>query len=122
MPLSNRQTLTQYLIDQRRRFPQATGDFNALVLDVALACKAIAKAVAAGALFFAQIFVVLTTNANRITLPWNDGPTDFTGGPNGITDSDPISILGYEFGSTRSYLWLSLAVFAETLEYCAEAS
>jgi fructose-1,6-bisphosphatase I/sedoheptulose-1,7-bisphosphatase len=50
MPLSNRQTLTQYLIDQRRRFPQATGDFNALVLDVALACKAIAKAVAAGAL------------------------------------------------------------------------
>jgi fructose-1,6-bisphosphatase I/sedoheptulose-1,7-bisphosphatase len=50
MPLSNRQTLTQYLIAQRRRFPQATGDFNAVILDVALACKAIAKAVAAGAL------------------------------------------------------------------------
>jgi branched-chain amino acid transport system permease protein len=62
-------------------------------------------------LFFAQIFVVLTTNADRITLPWNDGPTDFTGGPNGITSIDPISILGYEFGSTRSYLWLSLGVF-----------
>jgi branched-chain amino acid transport system permease protein len=62
-------------------------------------------------LFFAQIFVVLTTNADRITLPWNAGPTDFTGGPNGITDIDPVSILGYEFGSTRSYLWLSLAVF-----------
>lgn len=62
-------------------------------------------------LFFAQIFVVLATNADRITLPWNDGPTDFTGGPNGITSIDPISILGFEFGSTRSYLWLSLGVF-----------
>jgi branched-chain amino acid transport system permease protein len=62
-------------------------------------------------LFFAQIFVVMTTNADRITLPWNDGPTDFTGGPNGITDIDPISIFGYDFGSTRSYLWLSLGVF-----------
>ena len=50
MPLSNRLTLTQYLIEERRRFPQATGDFNALILDVALACKAIAKAVARGEL------------------------------------------------------------------------
>ena len=62
-------------------------------------------------LFFAQIYVVLATNADRIKLPWNDGPTDFTGGPNGITDIDPISILGYEFTSVRSYLWLSLGVF-----------
>jgi fructose-1,6-bisphosphatase I / sedoheptulose-1,7-bisphosphatase len=50
MPLSNRLTLTQYLIEHRRRFPEATGDFNALILDVALACKAIAKAVACGEL------------------------------------------------------------------------
>ena len=63
-------------------------------------------------LFFAQIYVVLATNADRITFPWNDGPTDITGGPNGITDIDPISIFGYEFGSIRSYLWLSLGVFA----------
>ena len=62
-------------------------------------------------LFFAQIFVVLATNADSIRLPWNDGPTDFTGGPNGITDLDQISLLGYEFGSVRSYLWLSLGVF-----------
>ena len=54
-------------------------------------------------LFFVQIFVVLATNADRITLPWNDGPTDISGGPNGITDVDPISIFGYEFDSTRSY-------------------
>ena len=45
MILSQRATLTQYLIDQRRRFPEASGDFNALILDVALACKAIAQAV-----------------------------------------------------------------------------
>jgi fructose-1,6-bisphosphatase I/sedoheptulose-1,7-bisphosphatase len=50
MPLTGRKTLTQYLIEQRRRFPQASGDFNALILDVAMACKAIARAVAAGAL------------------------------------------------------------------------
>jgi ABC-type branched-subunit amino acid transport system permease subunit len=62
-------------------------------------------------LFFAQIFVVLTTNADRITLPWNDSPTDFTGGPNGIAGLDPMKLFGIQFGSTQSYLWLSLAVF-----------
>jgi fructose-1,6-bisphosphatase I/sedoheptulose-1,7-bisphosphatase len=45
-----RPTLTQYLIDQRRRYPGATGDFNSLVLDVAMACKAIARTVAQGRL------------------------------------------------------------------------
>ncbi len=50
MLLSKRFTLTQYLIEERRRFPSASGDFNALILDVALACKAIARAVAFGEL------------------------------------------------------------------------
>jgi len=53
MPLTNRpqySTLTQFLIEERRRFPSASGDFNALLLDVALACKAIARAVAFGEL------------------------------------------------------------------------
>ena len=50
MSLSRRFTLTQYLIEQRRRFPAARGDFNALILDVALACKAIARTVAFGEL------------------------------------------------------------------------
>ncbi len=50
MPLSNRRTLTQYLIEQRRRFPSASGELNALILDVAIACKAIAHSVAHGAL------------------------------------------------------------------------
>ena len=50
MPLSHRSTLTQFLIEERRRFPHASGDFNALILDVAIACKAIARAVALGEL------------------------------------------------------------------------
>ncbi|MFZ1609316.1 MAG: class 1 fructose-bisphosphatase, partial [Rhodoferax sp.] len=53
MPLSynnHRRTLTQFLIEERRRFPSASGDFNALILDVAIACKAIARAVAFGEL------------------------------------------------------------------------
>ena len=53
MPLthqSHRSTLTQFLIEERRRFPSAGGDFNALILDVAIACKAIARAVAFGEL------------------------------------------------------------------------
>jgi len=48
--LTDQTTLTQFLIEERRRFPNASGDLNALVLDVALACKAIARRVAGGAL------------------------------------------------------------------------
>ena len=43
-------TLTQFLIEERRRFPQASGDFNSLLLNVALCCKRIARKVASGAL------------------------------------------------------------------------
>jgi fructose-1,6-bisphosphatase I / sedoheptulose-1,7-bisphosphatase len=48
--LADRTTLNQFLIEERRRHPQATGDLNALINDVALACKAIARSVAYGAL------------------------------------------------------------------------
>ena len=44
------QTLTEYLIEQRRTHPNATGALNALILQVAQACKAISRAVAHGAL------------------------------------------------------------------------
>jgi len=53
MPLSTRSqysTLTQFLIEERRKYPSASGDFNALILDIALACKAIARGVAFGEL------------------------------------------------------------------------
>ena len=48
--LTDRTTLTQFLIEERRRHPDASGELNALILDVALACKAISRAVAHGAL------------------------------------------------------------------------
>jgi fructose-1,6-bisphosphatase I/sedoheptulose-1,7-bisphosphatase len=48
--LADRTTLVQFLIEERRRHPDASGDFNALILDVALACKAISNRVALGAL------------------------------------------------------------------------
>jgi fructose-1,6-bisphosphatase I / sedoheptulose-1,7-bisphosphatase len=50
MQLTRRSTLTQFLIEERRRYPTASGDFNALMLDVALACKTVARSVAFGAL------------------------------------------------------------------------
>ena len=43
-------TLVEFLIEERRRHPSASGDLNGLILDVALACKAIANRVALGAL------------------------------------------------------------------------
>jgi fructose-1,6-bisphosphatase I / sedoheptulose-1,7-bisphosphatase len=67
MPLSNRQTLTQYLIEQRRRFPGASGELNALILDVAMACKAIARSVAFGGLgdpYAAQLVAQLAAQSS----------------------------------------------------------
>jgi fructose-1,6-bisphosphatase I/sedoheptulose-1,7-bisphosphatase len=46
----NSTTLTEFLINERRNYPNASGDFNALILNVAIACKVIAKAVSFGAL------------------------------------------------------------------------
>jgi Fructose-1,6-bisphosphatase len=43
-------TLAQFLIEERRNHPGARGDLDSLVLDVALACKAVANLVAQGAL------------------------------------------------------------------------
>jgi fructose-1,6-bisphosphatase I / sedoheptulose-1,7-bisphosphatase len=48
--LADRTTLNQFLIEERRRHPTATNDLNALLNDVALVCKAIAKRVAFGAI------------------------------------------------------------------------
>lgn len=48
--LTDRTTLTQFLIEERRRHPASSGELNSLILDVALACKAISKRIASGAL------------------------------------------------------------------------
>ncbi len=50
MPTGGRTTLIQFLIEERRHHPEATGDLNGLIADVALACKAISRKVAFGAL------------------------------------------------------------------------
>ncbi|MBK8767962.1 MAG: class 1 fructose-bisphosphatase [Burkholderiaceae bacterium] len=50
MPTGGKTTLTQFLIEERRRAPEATGDLNALITDVSLACKAISRKVAYGEL------------------------------------------------------------------------
>ncbi len=48
--LTERSTLTKFLIEERRRHPESSGELNALLHDVALACKAISKRIASGAL------------------------------------------------------------------------
>lgn len=50
MPFNQRTTLAQFLIEERRRYPGVSGDFNMLILDIAVACKAISAAVAMGQL------------------------------------------------------------------------
>jgi fructose-1,6-bisphosphatase I/sedoheptulose-1,7-bisphosphatase len=48
--LTDHSTLTQFLIEERRRHPGSSGELNSLILDVALACKAISRRIASGAL------------------------------------------------------------------------
>ncbi|MGV0646489.1 MULTISPECIES: class 1 fructose-bisphosphatase [Mycolicibacterium] len=48
--LASHTTLVQFLINERREHPSASGDLNGLILSVALACKAISKRVAVGEL------------------------------------------------------------------------
>ena len=50
MLTGGRSTLTQFLIEERRRHPDATGDLNALVTELSLTCKTVARKVAYGAL------------------------------------------------------------------------
>ena len=62
-------------------------------------------------LFFGQLFVTVSNNANRITPPWRDTPIDVTGGPNGITNLDEFDVFGLEIASVEGFFYLSLAVF-----------
>jgi branched-chain amino acid transport system permease protein len=63
-------------------------------------------------LFFAQIFVELALNLDRVNLPWRDEPLDLTGGPNGIPGLDPMRIFTIDFLQVRDYFFLLLVVFA----------
>jgi len=48
--ISTTKTLTRFLIEEQRRFNHATGGFTALINDVRLACKRIARVIGKGAL------------------------------------------------------------------------
>lgn len=48
--LTSRTTLAQFLIEERQRHPASSGDLNSLILQAALACKAISVRVAQGEL------------------------------------------------------------------------
>jgi branched-chain amino acid transport system permease protein len=63
-------------------------------------------------LFFAQIFVELTLNLDRVNLPWREEPLDLTGGPNGIPGLEPMRILTIDFHTTRDYYFLLLVLLA----------
>jgi fructose-1,6-bisphosphatase I len=45
-----RTTLTQFIIEEQRRLPRASGDFTGLLNDIATACKVISNAVSKGSL------------------------------------------------------------------------
>lgn len=62
-------------------------------------------------LFFAQVFVELALNLDRLQLPWTDRPINLTGGPNGIPGVDPMRIFGLDFLTVRDYFYLALVVF-----------
>ncbi len=61
---------------------------------------------------FGQMFVQLTTSLTRVSLPGRDKPVDLTGGPNGIVNLDPLSILGLKATTVVHYYLILLVVFA----------
>jgi fructose-1,6-bisphosphatase len=54
MSTREKKTITEFMIEQQRRFPEATGDFTAVLNHVRLACKRISFIVGRGALGAAQ--------------------------------------------------------------------
>jgi ABC-type branched-subunit amino acid transport system permease subunit len=62
-------------------------------------------------LFFAQAFVTLVSNANRITPPGHKSAVDFTGGPNGISGVDNLHLGNLAVHTVRGYFYISLGAF-----------
>src|SRR4249919_1970183 len=61
-------TITEFMIEEQRRFPDATGDFTALLNYVRLACKRISFIVGSGALAGSQGSLQLDAVSNDIFL------------------------------------------------------
>jgi branched-chain amino acid transport system permease protein len=64
---------------------------------------------------FAQIFVLLTNTMDHVNLPWSSAPVNLTGGPNGITATDPLHLFGWELSSVGGYFYILLAALAIVL-------
>ena len=54
MSTREKKTITEFMMDEQRRFPEATGDFTAVLNHMRLACKRISFIVGRGALGAAQ--------------------------------------------------------------------
>jgi branched-chain amino acid transport system permease protein len=75
-------------------------------------------------LFVGQVFLTLANNADRINVPFVGHKVDFTGGPNGIADVDPIRLFGLELGSVTAYFYFALctsAVVVAALHFANES-
>ncbi len=59
-------------------------------------------------LFFAQIFIELLINLDRINVPWSDKTLNLTGGPNGIPGVDAMDFFGLELIDISDYFFLLL--------------
>ena len=58
-------------------------------------------------LFFGQAFVFFVNSSNPTV-----GGQGLTGGPNGVADTDPLSVFGWELSTLTHYFYYLLAVFA----------
>jgi branched-chain amino acid transport system permease protein len=61
---------------------------------------------------FGQIFVLLANSMDRVSVPWSEQQLNITGGPNGITNLDPIQLFGLRLSSVAGYFYLLLAALA----------
>ncbi len=64
-------------------------------------------------LFFGQMFAVFVVSSDEFQVPGMSDPVDLTGGANGITQVDQISVFGFTFETNLSYylLLVVLVVF-----------
>ena len=62
-------------------------------------------------LFFLQLFLTIMLNADRLNVPFHKGEINFTRGPNGISDIDPMRFFGWKLESLDDYFYLALIAF-----------
>ncbi len=56
------------------------------------------------------MFVALMVSSDAVQFPWMDEPMDLTGGANGISNVDQLSVLGFTFDSNLSYYLLLIVL------------